>query len=68
VYLFMLGYRLTNSIPFYEPASTNLLPYCLHNVQPKDDASFDVHDGTSGWTSGAVSSHSKVKRDTTLVG
>ncbi|KAH0565383.1 hypothetical protein GP486_001217 [Trichoglossum hirsutum] len=40
-----------------------LMPY----DQPEDGASFDVNNGTSGWTGGAVSQSLKVKRDTTLV-
>jgi hypothetical protein len=40
-----------------------LMPY----VQPVDGASFDIDNGTTGWTGGTVSQSLKIKRDTTLV-
>jgi hypothetical protein len=35
--------------------------------QPVNGSSFDIANGTSGWTGGVVSSSMKIKRDTTLV-
>jgi hypothetical protein len=40
-----------------------LLPF----VTPKTGASFDIDNGTSGWTGGDLQQSLKIKRDTTLV-
>jgi len=39
-----------------------LLPF----TQPTGNSTFDVNNGTSGWTGGTVSQSLKIKRDTTL--
>ena len=39
-----------------------LLPF----AEPAGDSSFDVNNGTSGWTGGTISQSLKIKRDTTL--
>jgi hypothetical protein len=40
-----------------------LMPF----LQPKSGASFDIANGTEGWTGGAISQSLKIKRDTSLV-
>jgi hypothetical protein len=40
-----------------------LLPF----ITPKPGASFDIDNGTAGWTGGQLSQSLKIKRDTTLV-
>ncbi|KAL9039043.1 MAG: hypothetical protein Q9214_005036, partial [Letrouitia sp. 1 TL-2023] len=35
-------------------------------TEPNGDSSFDVNNGTSGWTEGTLSQSLKIKRDTTL--
>ena len=40
-----------------------LLPF----VTPKPGASFDIDNGTAGWTGGTLQQSLKIKRDTTLV-
>ena len=58
----------SNSIAVDGLASTTaqvtlkLLPF----TQPNGDSSFDINNGTSGWSVGTVSQSLKIKRDTTL--
>lgn len=49
------------------PTTTQVTLKLLPFVAPKDGASFDVDNGTGGWTGGELKQSVKVKRDTTLV-